>query len=63
MENQVFTELHSWVNSRNFFIQAIHHFLLLIFTFQVNFSYFEAGENNQALVKLVTCERLVVYIY
>ncbi|KAM7512332.1 hypothetical protein LguiB_011207 [Lonicera macranthoides] len=24
---------------------------------QVNFSYFEAGENKQALVKLVTCER------
>ncbi|CAL5398448.1 unnamed protein product [Camellia sinensis] len=23
----------------------------------VNFSYFEAGENKQALVKLVTCER------
>ncbi|CDP07785.1 unnamed protein product [Coffea canephora] len=24
---------------------------------QVNFSYFEAGENKQALVKLVTCEK------
>ncbi|RVX02878.1 Protein FRA10AC1 [Vitis vinifera] len=24
---------------------------------EVNFSYFEAGENKQALVKLVTCER------
>lgn len=24
---------------------------------QVNFSYFEAGENKQALVKLVACER------
>lgn len=36
----------------------------LYFTFwacmlQVNFSYFEAGENKQALVKLVTCERWV----
>ncbi|KAJ0792704.1 putative folate-sensitive fragile site protein Fra10Ac1 [Helianthus annuus] len=24
---------------------------------EVNFAYFEAGENKQALVKLVTCER------
>lgn len=29
--------------------------------FQVNFSYVEAGENKQALVKLVTCERWVVF--
>ena len=28
---------------------------------QVNFSYFEAGENKQALVKLVTCERWVAF--
>ncbi|XP_023004638.1 protein FRA10AC1 isoform X1 [Cucurbita maxima] len=26
-------------------------------SYEVNFSYFEAGENKQALVKLVTCER------
>lgn len=26
-------------------------------SFEVNFSYYEAGENKQALVKLVTCER------
>ena len=30
---------------------------------QVNFSYFEAGENKQALVKLVTCGRSVVFFY
>ncbi|KAL7258313.1 hypothetical protein ACSBR1_004440 [Camellia fascicularis] len=29
----------------------------LVVTLQVNFSYFEAGEDKQALVKLVTCER------
>ncbi|KDP43478.1 hypothetical protein JCGZ_16765 [Jatropha curcas] len=28
-------------------------------SYEVNFSYFEAGENKQALVKLVTCERCV----
>lgn len=27
--------------------------------FQVNFSYIEAGEQKQALVKLVACKRLV----
>ncbi|KAM0052317.1 putative folate-sensitive fragile site protein Fra10Ac1 [Helianthus debilis subsp. tardiflorus] len=26
-------------------------------SYEVNFAYFEAGENKQALVKLVTCER------
>ncbi|KAG6789506.1 hypothetical protein POTOM_005606 [Populus tomentosa] len=35
-------------------------FLCMIFAFrclQVNFSYFEAGENKQALVKLILCDR------
>lgn len=32
----------------------LYPFLVL----QVNFSYFEAGESKQALVKLVVCERL-----
>jgi len=33
--------------------------LFICFTLQVNFCYFEAGENKQALVKLVACERWV----
>lgn len=43
------------------FIESLHpifHFLFAVLL-QVNFSYFEAGENKQALVKLVACERLV----
>lgn len=31
----------------------------IFFVWQVNFCYFEAGENKQALVKLVACERWV----
>ncbi|KAI8022434.1 hypothetical protein LOK49_LG03G02903 [Camellia lanceoleosa] len=31
--------------------------ILAEIVYNVNFSYFEAGENKQALVKLVTCER------
>lgn len=30
---------------------------------QVNFSYTEAGESKQALVKLVACKRLVVLLH
>lgn len=40
-------------------------FLCMIFAFrclQVNFSYFEAGENKQALVKLILCDRWVGYL-
>lgn len=32
-------------------------------SYEVNFSYFEAGENKQALVKLVTCERCTKKLY
>ncbi|XP_052193281.1 uncharacterized protein LOC127801849 isoform X4 [Diospyros lotus] len=31
-------------------------------SYEVNFSYFEAGENKQALVKLVTCERVAEFL-
>ena len=34
-------------------------FYSICFMLQVNFCYFEAGENKQALVKLVACERWV----
>ncbi|KAH7527851.1 hypothetical protein FEM48_Zijuj05G0010400 [Ziziphus jujuba var. spinosa] len=44
--------------------EAIYEFIVIILllcsflvTAVVNFSYFEAGENKQALVKLVACER------
>lgn len=42
-------------------VVTAHLFTTLLL--QVNFSYFEAGENKQALVKLVTCERLVAFLY
>ncbi|KAK8495057.1 hypothetical protein V6N12_055206 [Hibiscus sabdariffa] len=32
-------------------------------SYEVNFSYFEAGENKQALVKLVTCERCAAKLH
>ncbi|GFP84862.1 protein fra10ac1 [Phtheirospermum japonicum] len=32
-------------------------------SYEVNFSYFEAGENKQALVKLVACERCAAKLY
>ncbi|KAL8555398.1 hypothetical protein ACS0TY_003273 [Phlomoides rotata] len=32
-------------------------------SYEVNFSYFEAGENKQALVKLVACERCAEKLY
>ncbi|XP_051123893.1 uncharacterized protein LOC127246504 [Andrographis paniculata] len=32
-------------------------------SYEVNFSYFEAGENKQALVKLVVCERCAEKLY
>jgi hypothetical protein len=44
-------------HNSSFSIQVLYLFLAV--PLQVNFSYSEAGENKQALVKLVTCERLV----
>ncbi|CAA0806948.1 Unknown protein [Striga hermonthica] len=32
-------------------------------SYEVNFSYFEAGDNKQALVKLVACERCATKLY
>lgn len=40
-------------------IYVVTCFHFICFTLQVNFCYFEAGENKQALVKLVACERWV----
>lgn len=47
-------EINLWIS---------HHVFPMLYSIcsilQVNFCYFEAGENKQALVKLVTCERWV----
>lgn len=39
------------------------YFFLSVGLFQVNFSYAEAGEQKQALVKFVACKRLVHYLF
>lgn len=39
------------------FDEFLIFFLVTFYNVQVNFSYIEAGENKQALVKLVACER------
>ncbi|KAL4039034.1 hypothetical protein IC575_002677 [Cucumis melo] len=45
------------LNDRCWLLLFVTACLFTSLLLQVNFSYFEAGENKQALVKLVTCER------
>ncbi|EPS60799.1 hypothetical protein M569_14002 [Genlisea aurea] len=53
-EASLITYLALWLYGISIFFMPVY---LSVTEEQVNFSYHEAGENKQALVKLVTCER------